>query len=97
MGRPVGEVPYDKKKSNATYYEKNRERLMEYNRNYKRTKKGTVLGRFIIRSGFQYVQHHNNPKLGARSTAKIYSSLAYAQRGAANIVGAVIEKKEDFK
>lgn len=97
MGRPVGEVPHDHKKYNSKYYAENKEKIREYNRNYKRMKKNTVIGRFIIRCGFQYVQPNNHPKLGARSTAKVYSSLAYARQGAKRLEGAVIEKKEMFE
>ena len=95
MGRPVGEVPYEKKKYNSKYYANNIEKVREYNRIYKLTHRGSERGQFIIRSGFQYVQRSNRNKFGARSTAKVYSSLAFAQQGAARIEGAVIEKKVD--
>jgi hypothetical protein len=94
MGRPVGDAPYDKKTYNSAYYAKNKEKVREYNRVYKLTHRGSERGQFIIRSGVQYVQRSNRNKFGARSTAKVYSSLAYARQGAARIEGALIEKKD---
>ncbi len=94
MGRPVGDAPYDKKTYNSAYYAKNKDKIREYNRVYKLTHRGSERGQFIIRSGVQYVQRSNRNKFGARSTAKVYSSLAYARQGAARIEGAVIEKKD---
>jgi hypothetical protein len=83
--------PRDKKAYNKTYRQRNAARIKPYDKERKRKKNGTALGRFVIRCGFQYVQPDNHPKFGARSTAKVYSSLAYARQGAARIEGAVIE------
>jgi len=92
IGLPVGDATYDKKTYNSAYYAKNKDKIREYNRVYKITHRDSERGQFIIRSGFQYVQRSNRNKFGARSTAKVYSSIAFARQGAARIEGAVIEK-----
>jgi RNA polymerase subunit RPABC4/transcription elongation factor Spt4 len=81
MGRPVGEVPYDK----ATYqkqYHKDNPRT-EYHRNRMRIKQGVEKGMFIIECGGQFrTKQWTGGKMvvwGERSVAKVYQSRKLAE------------------
>ena len=48
IGRPVGEVPFDKAAYIKQWEEENRERRTKYHRNYSRKRRNVEVGKFVI-------------------------------------------------
>jgi hypothetical protein len=89
-GRPARRTPEEKAKKVLEW------RLAhprtEYFRERARKLYGTELGEFVVRLGELYAQRNNKPKWGKRSTAKVYTSKAFASLCVKRHEGSVIEE-----